>query len=90
MVPTAPFHPTIATVLADPIRVNSLMGTFTHFGNVLDLCAVATPAGTYSAKELDPTLDGELPFSITFLGASCTDSDILTVSQRFSDAVNSR
>ena len=88
MVPTAPFHPTIDSVLADPIRVNSMLGVFTHAGNVLDLCAIATPAGTYPAKDIDPQLAGDLPFSVTFLGASCTDSEVLGIAERFSESMN--
>ena len=80
VVPTAPEHPTIEAMLADPIRLNSKMGTFTHFGNVLDLCGVAVPSGTYvPADEAVP----ELPFSITFLGARCTDSEVLEIASRF-------
>lgn len=44
LVPTAPLHPTIAAVQADPLGVNSRLGTFTNFVNLLDLCAVAAPA----------------------------------------------
>lgn len=78
MVPTAPEHPLISSMLEDPIKLNAKMGTFTHFGNVLDLCAVATPAGTYN----DPS-GVELPFSVTFLGARCTDSEVLDIAQKF-------
>ncbi|HVK23574.1 MAG TPA: allophanate hydrolase [Actinokineospora sp.] len=46
LLPTAPFHPTIAEVAADPIGVNRALGTFTNFVNLLDLAAVAVPAGT--------------------------------------------
>ncbi|WP_227984084.1 allophanate hydrolase [Nocardia spumae] len=46
LAPTAPTHPTIAQVAADPIGVNSRMGTYTNFCNLFDLCAVAVPAGT--------------------------------------------
>ena len=45
LVPTAPFHPTLAEVAADPVGVNSRMGTYTNFCNLFDLCAVAVPAG---------------------------------------------
>jgi allophanate hydrolase len=82
VVPTAPEHPLISSMLDDPIELNAKMGTFTHFGNVLDLCAVATPAGTY--KEAEGGV--ELPFSVTFLGASCTDSEVLSVAQKFFEA----
>lgn len=86
VVPTAPDHPRISSMMADPINLNAKLGTFTHFGNVLDLCAVATPAGTYPASELDPTETGDLPFSVTFLGASCTDDKVLDVAGRFHEA----
>ncbi|MFJ5958301.1 allophanate hydrolase [Paenarthrobacter sp. NPDC092416] len=46
VVPTAPFHPTLAEVAADPVGVNSRMGTYTNFCNLFDLSAVAVPAGT--------------------------------------------
>ena len=30
---------TVAEVLADPIATNTMLGHYTHFGNLLDLCA---------------------------------------------------
>jgi allophanate hydrolase len=45
LVPTAVEHPTIAAVTADPLGVNSRLGTFTSFVNLLDMAAVAVPAG---------------------------------------------
>jgi allophanate hydrolase len=42
--PTAPGHPTLAEVAADPVGVNSRLGTFTNFANLLDTCALALPA----------------------------------------------
>lgn len=77
VVPTAPEHPLIEAMLADPIKLNGKMGTFTHFGNVLDLCAVATPVATYEVE------DGtKLPFSVTLLGARCTDCEVLRIAQQ--------
>ncbi|MEV5651520.1 allophanate hydrolase [Nocardia sp. NPDC052254] len=46
LAPTAPAHPTIAAVAADPVGVNSLMGTYTNFCNLFDLCAVAVPSAS--------------------------------------------
>lgn len=46
LIPTTTGHPTIAEVEADPVGVNSRMGTFTNFCNLMDLCAVAVPSGT--------------------------------------------
>jgi allophanate hydrolase len=50
LLPTAPAHPTIAEVQADPIGVNSLMGTYTNFVNLLDMAAVAVPWGLSGTK----------------------------------------
>lgn len=90
VVPTAPTHWTVEEVLADPIATNSLLGEFTHCGNVLDLCAVALPAGTYQAKEYPSTVDSaesELPFSVTFLGGSRLDAEVLALADRFECAM---
>ncbi|MGW4531373.1 allophanate hydrolase [Nocardia sp. NPDC004340] len=43
LTPTVPVHPTVAEVAADPIGVNSRLGTYTNFCNLFDLCAVAVP-----------------------------------------------
>jgi allophanate hydrolase len=43
--PTAPTCYTIDEVNSDPINLNSRLGTYTNFMNLLDLSAVAVPAG---------------------------------------------
>ena len=58
------------------------MGIFTHFTNVLDLCAIAVPVGVYKTEG-----SSELPFGITFLGAWCMDSEVIRVAERFSEAM---
>ncbi|GAA2146122.1 allophanate hydrolase [Glycomyces algeriensis] len=50
LLPTAPLHPRLAEVAADPIGVNARMGTYTNFVNLLDMAAVALPAGTVGSK----------------------------------------
>jgi len=44
-VPTAPTIYTIDQVEADPIRLNSNLGLYTNFANLLDLAAIAVPSG---------------------------------------------
>jgi allophanate hydrolase len=84
VVPTVPTHWTIEEVLADPIKKNSVLGEFTHCGNVLDLCGVAVPAGTYPVAELSgKEEDGSLPFSVTFLSGSRLDAEMLEIARRF-------
>jgi allophanate hydrolase len=44
LTPTAGRHPTIAAMQADPIRLNTELGYYTNFMNLLDYAAVAVPA----------------------------------------------
>ncbi len=66
--PTTPFHPTHADVRSDPIGVNSRLGTYTNMANLLDLCAVALPAGKRR--------DG-LPFGVQLLAPPFADDSLL-------------
>jgi allophanate hydrolase len=43
--PTAGRQYTIAELLADPVRLNTALGYYTNFVNLLDLAAIAVPAG---------------------------------------------
>jgi allophanate hydrolase len=64
VVPTIPRPYTIAEVEADPIRLNSRLGTYTNFVNLLDLAAIACPSGMR---------DDGLPSSLTLIGPSGAD-----------------
>lgn len=77
MVPTAPRHPTLAEVAADPVGVNSEMGTYTNFCNLLDLCGVAVPAGE--------TADGA-QFGVTVLAPAGHDGVALDLAARITGA----
>ncbi|MGV0814178.1 allophanate hydrolase [Mycolicibacterium boenickei] len=77
MVPTAPEHPRIDEVAADPVAVNSRMGRYTNFCNLFDMCAIAIPAGTVS--------DGA-QFGITLLAPAFHDGVIADLAARFLDA----
>lgn len=63
-VPTAPMLATVAAVERDPIAINTRLGTYTNFVNLLDLCGVAVPCGY---------LHGGRPMSITLLGRAGED-----------------
>ena len=76
--PTAPEHPTIAEVAADPIGVNSRMGTYTNFCNLFDLCAVAVPAGTVEEGER-----GVAQFGVTLLARAFGTRWLADVARRF-------
>jgi allophanate hydrolase len=64
IVPTMPRFYTVAEVEADPVRLNSRLGTYTNFVNLLDLCAIAVPGGGRG--------DG-LPSSVTLIARSGAD-----------------
>ncbi len=64
LVPTMPRFYTVAEVEADPVRLNSRLGTYTNFVNLLDLSAIAVPAGIRG--------DG-LPSSVTLIAPSGAD-----------------
>lgn len=65
LVPTMPTVYTVEQVLADPIQLNSRLGTYTNFVNLLDLAGLAVPA---SMRE-----DG-IPFGVTLLGPGGQDA----------------
>jgi len=67
LVPTAPIAPTIDAVNADPVILNSRLGTYTNFVNLADLCALAIPAGFRS--------DG-LPFGVTLISGAWKDREL--------------
>ena len=72
--PTAPTHCTLAEVEADPLGTNARLGTFTNCVNLLDLCAVAVPAGT---------TPGGLPFGVTLLAPAGRDHALLRAAAAF-------
>lgn len=45
LLPTAAFHPTIDAIAAEPLALNARLGRHTSFVNLLDLAAIAVPAG---------------------------------------------
>jgi allophanate hydrolase len=75
LVPTAPAHPRIDEVAADPVGVNSRMGTYTNFCNLFDLCGVAVPAGTA----------GDAQFGVTVLARAFEDAVALDIAARFTE-----
>lgn len=77
MTPTAGTIYKIAELEADPIRLNSNLGYYTNFMNLLDLAAVAVPTGFRQ--------DG-LPFGITLFAGRDTDESLLRLADRLQHA----
>ncbi|NLG77697.1 MAG: allophanate hydrolase [Xanthomonadaceae bacterium] len=73
MVPTAGTIYTIAQVESDPIALNTNLGFYTNFVNLLDLAAVAAPAGFR---------DDGLPFGVTLVAPAGSESTLLSYADR--------
>ncbi len=74
LLPTTPSHPTHLDVAADPLGVNARLGTYTNFVNLLDLCAIAVPAGERA--------DG-LPFGVQLIAPAFADQQLLDLADRW-------
>ncbi|EPE09500.1 glutamyl-trna amidotransferase subunit a [Ophiostoma piceae UAMH 11346] len=85
VVPTVPFHPTIEAMQADPIAMNAQLGVFTHFGNVLDLCAISVVAGYVDGASAG---EAKMPFSVCFVCARGMDGLLFDIASAFERGVN--
>ena len=71
LIPTTTEHPTLAEVADDPVGVNSRLGTYTNFCNLMDMCAVAVPSGTA----------GDDQFGVSVIARSGADAVALDVAR---------
>ncbi|MEV6193981.1 allophanate hydrolase [Streptomyces sp. NPDC051920] len=72
LLPTAPGHPTLAEVAADPLGANARLGRFTNSTNLFDLAAVAVPAGRTTAGR---------PFGVMLIGPAFTDDRLARIAR---------
>jgi allophanate hydrolase len=74
VLPTAPTVYSTAQVLANPVELNSRLGTYTNFVNLLDLCGLALPAA------IRPD---DIPFGITLLAPAGQDAHLAGIGRVF-------
>lgn len=77
LTPTAGTIHRIAAVEAEPVRLNATLGYYCNFMNLLDLTAVALPAGFRA--------DG-LPFGVTLFAPAGSDRALLGLGARWQEA----
>ncbi|KIW19795.1 allophanate hydrolase [Exophiala spinifera] len=79
VVPSTATHPTVEEMLADPINLNKRLGSFSHFVNLLDLCAVSIPVtgATWKSRRLGR----DMPFGITLISLPGSDRRLLQLCQ---------
>ncbi len=78
LLPTAPRPYTLAEVAAEPLLLNTRLGTYTNFVNLLDLSALAVPAGLRS--------DG-VPWGVTFVAPAWCEPALLSIGARWHASV---
>jgi allophanate hydrolase len=79
LLPTAGTTYRIKEILADPIKLNSNLGYYTNFVNLLDLSALALPAGFRKSNGL--------PFGVTLIGRAFADSSLLQLGAKYHQAI---
>ncbi len=70
LLPTAGTTFKIAEMLADPIALNTRLGAYTNFVNLMDLAALSVPAGFRP--------DG-IPFGVTLIGPALSDGMLASI-----------
>jgi allophanate hydrolase len=81
LLPTTPTIYTHAELAAEPVLLNTRLGTYTNFVNLLDLCGVAVPAGFRA--------DG-LPQGATLLAPAFADASVLALGARLHAALGGK
>lgn len=74
VVPTAPTHVRIDSMLQDPVELNRRLGFYTNFVNLLDYAALSVPSS------IGP---GGMPFGITFIGQGGSDWSLAEIGARY-------
>ena len=74
LVPTTGTHYTIAQIEAEPLSLNTNLGYYTNFVNLLDLCALAVPNGFQQ---------NGLPVGVTLIAPAFQEAFLSAVGRRF-------
>jgi allophanate hydrolase len=77
VLPTTPTIYRVSELLAEPVALNSNLGLYTNFVNLLDMSAVAIPAG-FRANHTG--------FGVSLIGPAFMDRQLLALAQRYLDA----
>ncbi|MAK81280.1 allophanate hydrolase [Phenylobacterium sp.] len=76
LLPTAPTIYRISEVLAEPFALNANLGLYTNFVNLLDMSAIAVPAGYR---------DNGTGFGVTLIGPAWADTALLDLARRYEE-----
>lgn len=76
LLPTVPHGALLSEVEADPVGMNSQLGRFTTFVNLIDYCGISLPTGTRE--------DSLLRGSVSLYGRAWSEPTLLELAARFS------
>lgn len=76
--PTTPRNYKVKEVLDEPVKLNSHLGTYTNFMNLLDYAALALPAGLYEDR---------LPWGVTIFSHAGMDRALLEMGAKYESAI---
>jgi allophanate hydrolase len=76
LLPTVPSHYRVEEVQTQPVQLNTRLGTYTNFVNLLDLCAAAVPAVQVPGTNRS--------FGVTLMAPAWQDVPLAAVAQQFS------
>lgn len=79
LAPTTPRNFTVKEVEAEPVKLNSALGSYTNFMNLLDYSALALPAGRYQ---------GKLPWGVTIFADAWMDRALLELGGKYERALS--
>lgn len=77
LLPTCPTIYRIRELLAEPVALNANLGLYTNFVNLLDMSAIALPAGFR---------DNRTGFGVTFVGPAWADLSLQALARRYEEA----
>jgi allophanate hydrolase len=77
IVPTTVRHWKVEEVDVDPLGRNFELGEFTQFANLVDLCAIAIPVGSWTNDQ-----GRAMPFGITLLAPAGRDEALMQLAER--------
>src|SRR5262249_4238175 len=81
LVPTAGTVYTIEQIEADPIQLNTNLGYYTNFVNLMDLCAVALPSAFRK---------NGVPFGVTLIAPAWSDGMLCSVGNEYQARLSGR
>ena len=77
IVPSTVCHWTTSELHEDPMGRNKVLGKFTNFVNLLDLCGISVPVGSWESAN-----GKAMSFGVTIIGQAGKDAEILAVGEK--------